>query len=370
MSNATLPVLSGIRVVEMAHLIAGPSATMIMLELGAEVIKVESAKGDRSRALNRKGIFETYNRGKQSIVLDLKSSDGHQAAVDLIASADVLVEGMVPGTMARLRLSYDDLVRRNPRLIYASVSAFNALGPDGSRAGLDAVLQAECGLMSITGPEGGTPVKVGCQVIDSATGIILAQAVLAALYQRERTGRGQKIATSLFDVGLYLQAGAFREFFVSGREQGRLGNSTGFGYPTDVFDCTDGYVQVTAYFEDRWRKLCAVLGMPELAYDSRFSSNELRLRNRDALRPLLAARFRTRSRSEWLDQLYAVGIPAGNIREHGEIVTRLADTPANPFGPFDGQALGMVRLPYTATELGIVHKAEAPPPLATGKSAS
>ena len=363
MPNATSPVLAGIRVVEIAHLIAGPSATMIMRELGAEVIKIESSAGDRSRALSRKGIFEAYNRGKQSVVLDLKSTEGHKAAVHLIGSADVLVEGTVPGTMTRLGLSYADLAARNPRLIYASVSAFNAQGPDAGRGGLDAVIQAESGIMSITGPEEGMPTKVGCQVVDAATGLALAQAVMAALYQRERTGRGQAIATSLFDVSLFLQAGAFRDYFISGQEQGRIGNSTGFGYPTDVFDCADGYIQVTAYFEDRWRKLCDVLGLPELAEDSRFSTNAARLKNRGVLRQILAARFITRPKGEWLEELVAVGIPAGNVREYGEIVAHLGDTPANPFGGLEGDAHAVVRLPYTASGLGMRHVTDRPPAL-------
>lgn len=356
--------LAGIRVIEVAHLIAGPSAGMMLRELGAEVIKVESLGGNRARALSRQGIFEAYNRGKKSVVLDLKSTEGAAAFRDLVAGADVLIEGAVPGSMVRLGLDYPRLAPLNPRLVHVAVSAFNMAGPDAPRAGLDALIQAECGLMSITGPDGGEPVKVGCQIIDASAGLAVAQAVLAALFQRERTGQGQSITTSLFDVGVFLQAGAVRDYLVSGEAQGRIGNSTGFGYPTDLFRCEDGYVQVTAYFEDRWRTLCDVLGAPGLAEDPRFATNATRVENRAELRAELGRIFATRRREEWIVPLQARGIACGVVRDHGEIVRRLGGSPASPLGPLEGEGEDrIVRLPYRGAGLGAGHVAARPPEL-------
>lgn len=355
--------LKGVRVIEFAHLIAGPSAAMALQELGADVVKIESDRGDRARALSRHGIFRAYNRGKKSVVLDLKSPGGNAAALDLLRDADVLIEGAVPGVMERLGLDYATVSAVNPRLIYVSVSAFNRNGPDRERGGLDAVIQAECGLMSITGMEDGPPLKVGCQVVDAATGLAIGQAVCAALYQRERNGRGQHVATSLFDVGVYLQAGQFADYFLSGEEPGRLGNNTGFGYPTDVFDTVDGYLQVTAYFEDRWQALCEILGAPEIAQDPRFRTNRDRLANRHALRPLLAELFRPRGRAELRAQMAARGIPTGHVRSYGEIEARLAGTDADPFSPADGEIpIRVVAQPYGRT-LGVRHVAADAPKL-------
>ena len=309
--------LDGVRVLDLTHALAGPYCTMLLGDLGADVIKVEPPEGDHSRAwgppfLNgESSYFLSVNRNKRSVTLDLKSDAGRQAARDLAAVSDLLVENFRPGTAARLGLGYEELSATNPGLIFASISGFGQGRP--TLAGYDQIVQGTAGLMSITGEPDGPPMKLGVPIGDIGAGMFAAHAILAALYERQRSGRGTRIDVALNDSVLALLTFQAGRYFATGRPPGREGNQHPTIAPYGTFATADGFVNVAVGSDQQWRKFCEVMEAPELGSDERFISNEKRQAGRQQLQAEIERRLRTRPTSEWLPDLEKAGIPAGPI---------------------------------------------------------
>lgn len=317
--------LDGIRVLDLSQGAAGPICTMHLADLGASVAKVEPPGGEWGRELGPpfvEGVaaaFVGMNRGKRSIVVDLKQPGGRQVVLRLAAKSDVVVESFRPGVMERLGLGYGELSQSRPDLVYCAISAFGQSGPWRDRPGVDGIVQAASGLMSVTGEPGGEPVKVGVPAADTAAGFLAVGGILAALLVRERTGRGQRVDVALLDALLAFQAVPMAMYLISGTSPGRTGSAAPYAAPNEAFPTQDGYIMVAAYSPERWSALCRVVGRPELIGDPRFESNELRVRNRAALREILIPIFETRTSGEWLALLEAADILCGPIHTYPEV---------------------------------------------------
>lgn len=282
--------LAGIRVVEFGQYIAVPAATQTLLDLGAEVVKIESLSGDASRHIGAhgEGIVRAYNRGKQSIALDLRSDDGFRVARDLVLRADVVVQNLRYGALEALRLGPEQMRAERPDLVYVSVTGFPPGTASCHRAGLDIAAQAESGIMSLTGEAERDPQRVGFPLVDASTGFAVVQAVLTGLLQRSRTGEGMTSHISLLNVAMNLQSAMWGEWSVTGTMPRRKGNGQAAMAPAaDLVGTADGFVMLSAYTQIHFRKLCDALGHPEWAVDERFRVNEARLANRAALLRLL-----------------------------------------------------------------------------------
>lgn len=328
--------LAGHRVLDFTQLIAGPSAGVMLADLGAEVIKIERPEGELGRRVGPEvgipAIFAAYNRGKRALAVDIRTAEGREIVERLIATSDVLLQNFRPGVMDRLGFGYEAVKALNPRIVYTSLSGYNPDGAGRNLPGTDAVLQAQSGLMAITGPEEGEPYKVGIQVVDAATGLAIGQAILAALLQRTSTGEGAHLRLSLFEVATYVQSSAFAIASRFGEEVERGGNTAGaLGAPTDMFAVADGYLQVVAYYPDQWRKLCDLLEIPEVHDDPRFVTNADRIAHKKELKDVLAPLFARKGRAEWARLLGEAGIIAGPVRSHLEIV---GDAELRGYGDF------------------------------------
>lgn len=318
--------LDGIRVLDLSQGAAGPICTMHLGDLGARVVKVEPPGGEWGRALGPPFVgdvaaaFIGMNRNKRSVVVDLKRPGGRDIVARLAAHTDVLVESFRPGVMARLGLGYETLAADHPRLVYCAISAFGQDGPWRHRPGVDGIVQGASGLMSVTGEPDGGPVKVGVPAADTSAGFLAAQGVLAALFARERTGRGQRVDVALLDALLAFQTVPLAMYLASGTPPGRTGSGAAYAAPNEAFPTRDGFIMVAAYTPERWAALCEVLGRRDLAADARFASNEARVRHRAALRAALTPIFRTRSSAEWVSALDAADIICGPIATYPEVV--------------------------------------------------
>ncbi|GAA1554202.1 CaiB/BaiF CoA-transferase family protein [Kribbella sancticallisti] len=311
--------LSGLLVADFSRILAGPYATMLLADLGAEVVKVEAPSGDDTRSWQppvRDGISTYYlavNRNKRSIALDLKDPDDLAAAQELARRADVVVENFKPGGLARFGLDYDSVAAGNTGVIYASISGFGS-GPKGaSLPGYDLIVQAISGLMSLTGDPDGEPFRAGISVFDVMAGMHATIGVLSALNSRHQTGRGQHVEVNLLSSALSGLVNQSSAYVAGGVVPFRMGNSHPSLFPYEPLPCSDGDLIITAGNNGQFRKLVEVLGVPELADDPRFDRNEQRTANRDELRPLLVERLRTRTRMEWFRAIIDAGVPCGPI---------------------------------------------------------
>jgi crotonobetainyl-CoA:carnitine CoA-transferase CaiB-like acyl-CoA transferase len=319
--------LQGLRVLELGNLLAAPCAGMVLADLGAEVVKVESFRGDPARELQTASFtgsgtsptFLAFNRGKRSVALDLRTVGGLEVASRLLERSDVLIESFRPGAMDRLGLGVDTMRRAHPRLVYASLSGFGHIGPQRGRRGVDLVIQAESGIMAVTGQPDGPPTKVGFTVVDVAAGHVLAQGILAALINRDRTGEGDHVSVSLLDVALHLQAAPMTEYLATGTLPPRSGNAAPMTAPADLFTTADGHLVISAYLDDHWRTLCEALGRAELITDSRFATKVERVRNRDALVRELETTLRTDTSREWMAKLQGAGLAVGMVKSYADI---------------------------------------------------
>ena len=311
--------LAGLLVADFSRILAGPYATMLLADLGAEVIKVEGPGGDDTRTWLppvRDGISTYYlsvNRNKRSVALDLKAEADREAAQELARRADIFIENFRPGGLARFGLDYDTVAAANPGVIYASISGFGS-GPKGKALpGYDLIVQAISGLMSLTGSPDGEPYRAGVAVFDVMAGLHATIGILAALNHRRETGRGQHVEISLLASamsGLVNQTGAY---VTGGVVPFRMGNSHPSLFPYEPLPCADGELIITAGNDLQFRKLAQIIGAPELADDPRFARNEDRTANRDELRPLLTERLSTRPKMDWFRELIAAGVPCGPI---------------------------------------------------------
>ena len=321
--------LEGLKVVELARILAGPWAGQLLADLGAEVIKIESPEGDDTRAwgppfVEREGdtaaaYFHGCNRGKQSVVLDLKTRDGQSAARALIAEADVLIENFKVGGLTQYGLDFATLHAAFPRLVYCSITGFGQTGPYAHRAGYDFIIQGMSGLMSITGEPDGSPQKVGVAVTDIFTGVYASTAILAALRQREATGLGQQIDMSLLDVATAITANQAMNYLTTGVPPGRLGNAHPNLSPYQTFECSDGWIIIAVGNDGQFRRLCDLLAVQDLATQSSFATNADRVRNRPDLSDRLTARTRGWTKDALLAACEAAGVPAGPINDMAEV---------------------------------------------------
>jgi len=317
--------LAGIRVLDLTRILAGPFCAMMLGDMGAEVIKVEEpGKGDDTRSWppfveGESTYFMSVNRNKQSVTLNLKAPEGRKIFQALARKSDVLLENFRPGTMDKLGFGYKALARLNPRLVYCSVSGFGESGPEAHRAGYDLVIQAESGVMDLTGFSDGPPVKVGNSVGDLVAGMSAAHGVVLALLARTRTRRGQKVEISMLDVMAALLTYQAGIYFGTGQRPTRRGNAHPSIVPYEVFRAADAFVVLGVANNSLWIKCCGALGRPELAQDPRFDTEAKRVQSRATLVPLLNEILGTRAAADWVKQFEAVGIPAGLIKSVAEV---------------------------------------------------
>jgi crotonobetainyl-CoA:carnitine CoA-transferase CaiB-like acyl-CoA transferase len=352
--DARLPAtpLAGIRVIDFGQYIAGPGAAMVLAELGASVTKIESLAGDQARHIGRYGesMIRAYNRGKRSIALDLKSDAGREIALRLIAGSDVVIQNLRPGVMEKLGLGPAVVRARHPRIIYLSISGFGSSGPSRERPGYDIAAQAESGLMSVTGEPDRLPQKVGVPIVDAAAAHLGAQAVLAALYGRERTGEGETLECSLLETALHLQAATWCEYLGGAPEPTRIGDGQPHNAPAaEVVATRDGHIVLSAYAEDHWQRFCRVMGREELATDPRFCSNARRVAHRAELREVLRDCLSGYSSEECVALLGRNQIVAGAVRSYREVLAS-ADVTASGIlvdaASSDGRHYRALGLPY------------------------
>src|SRR5579863_2198170 len=313
--------LKGLKVIDLSHIMAGPACTMLLADMGADVIKVEKIPGgDDARRMvpptvaDESAAFLIMNRNKRGIALNLKSEEGRGVLSRLLQNADVLIENYRRGTMEKMGFGYEALHTLNPKLIYCSISGFGRTGPYADRGGFDLVAQGMTGLMSITGERmGSPPMKSGAPLTDITAGILACVGVLAALHARESTGHGQAVDTSLFEAGITHTYWHSAICFATGQAPGPMGTAHPLNAPYQAFPASDGWITVGAANQENWLRLLGALEAPELGDDPRFATNAARMRNLSALTETLTPLFQRRSLTEWLRRLEESGVPAGPV---------------------------------------------------------
>ncbi|WP_456780730.1 MULTISPECIES: CaiB/BaiF CoA transferase family protein [unclassified Bradyrhizobium] len=341
--------LSGVRLVDFSQIAAGPLCTMLLADMGADVVKIEPPGGDISRTLGPNFVggesttFLSLNRNKRSVVLDLKSERGLTEAHNLIATADVLVESFRPGVAARLGIGYAQARALNAKLIYCSVSAYGQSEP--GKPGVDGVLQAVSGLMSITGLDGQPPTKLQAPVVDMVTGYHATIAILAALLKRGIGTVPSHLDISLYASALLLQQVPLTEFLISGELPRRSGSGAPYATPNEAYETADGYIMVAAYQQEHWRKLCRVIGRHELADDERFATLPRRMENREELTRELGLTFRSNDSASWLHLLETADIVCGPIADYLHVQTSRRFADARIVASVDHPRAGAVEMP-------------------------
>ncbi|TBX18681.1 CaiB/BaiF CoA transferase family protein [Nioella sediminis] len=321
--------LEGLKVLELARILAGPWAGQTLSDLGAEVTKVESPAGDDTRQwgppfIEREGdrtaaYFHSCNRGKRTVTADFRTPEGQELVRKLAVESDILIENFKLGGLKKYGLDYDSLSQINPRLIYCSITGFGQTGPYAHRAGYDYIIQGMSGLMSITGDPDGQPQRVGVAVTDLFTGLYSVNGILAALYQRERTGKGQHIDMALLDCAVSITANQAMNYLATGTPPGRTGNYHPNLTPYQVFDCADGFIIIATGNDAQYRRLCGILGLEEMAEAPEFLTNADRIANRETMIARLMERTRQRSKADLLAACEAEGVPAGPINDMAEV---------------------------------------------------
>ena len=343
--------LEGVRILELGQIIAGTYGSQVLTDLGAEVIKVEAPEGDLGRNPSvasykgLSGLFLTFNRNKQSIVINLKNAAGRQLFYDLVKVSDVVIDNFRPGVLERLEIDYSTLNRINPRIIQCSVTGFGSAGEYKDYPALDLNIQAISGHMAITGEPGRPPVRVGIPLADLSGGIYSCKGILAALFDRERTGKGRRIEISMFDTMLHLLSYIGTMWLTNGEVPKPPGSAHDYSVPWQAFATADGYVVVATRQENFWRKLCTVLDHPDLAGDPRFADNASRVKNRAVVVPILEQIFRTRNSADWLERLRAADVPSAPVNN---VDGAFAEPPVKEremIVEYDHPQVGKVRLP-------------------------
>lgn len=322
--------LAGLKVVELARILAGPWAGQTLSDLGAEVIKVESPRGDDTRAWGPPFVtrdddvsasyYHSTNRGKASVVVDFTTPEGQARVRDLVADADILIENFKVGGLVKYGLDYDSLAQINPRLIYCSITGFGQTGPYAHRAGYDFIIQGMSGLMSITGEPDGQPQKSGVAITDIFTGIYAVSGILAALHQRQSTGRGQHIDMSLLDVAVAVTANQALNYLTTGVAPGRMGNAHMNLTPYQVFDTSDGHIIIATGNDAQYQRLCRILALDDMATAPDFLHNRDRIANRRVLIARLNGATAQRTKDDLLAACEAEGVPAGPINTLDEVM--------------------------------------------------
>jgi crotonobetainyl-CoA:carnitine CoA-transferase CaiB-like acyl-CoA transferase len=363
--------LDGIRVLDFTRVLAGPYCTLVLGDLGAEIIKIENPQGgDDTRGFNVSPTldFSTYflavNRNKKSVAIDIRTTEGRNAIHAMAVNADVVIENYRSGVMERYGIGYEDLSQINPRLVFASVSAYGRDGPLKDRPGYDPIVQAESGFMSLTGEPDGEPMRTGVSIADMFTGMFAAQAITAALFARVTIGQGQRIDVPLFDTSVNMLHHASGAYLVDEFVTGRYGNGNILAQPVGLFMAGDGPIMIAMTNNRLYAKFCeVVLQKPELMTDPRFAENAGRVANREALTEELNAVFSTDTRSNWIAKMMDAGIPAGEVRDVEEALTSketiargmIVDQPHPRFGTIRG-----IRSPMTLSETPVRDPEAAP----------
>jgi CoA:oxalate CoA-transferase len=348
--------LTGLRVIDLTQMLAGPFCAMHLADHGADVIKVEPPRGDDVRRVppfveGESASFMMWNRNKRSIVLDLKQPDDRATFVDLLGDADILVESFRPGAMAKLGFGYADLKDRFPRLIYGSISGYGQTGPMASQGGFDVMAQGMSGLMAINGPKDGPPHRLPIPICDLAAGLNLAVGVLAAVEARHRTGRGQHVETSLLEAALALQVYEAVHYFTTGDSPPRMGQAHRGIAPYQVFPTADGHVTIGAGQQHFFEAFCKLAGVSELLADARFATIPDRVANTDALIAILSDATRRQPTALWVEQLTAVGVPCGPVYNHHQVLTHEQTVSRRMVEQVDHPRAGAVRTLGVAVKL-------------------
>jgi crotonobetainyl-CoA:carnitine CoA-transferase CaiB-like acyl-CoA transferase len=319
--------LDGIKVIELAHIMAGPTCGLMLADMGADVIKVEKLPyGDDARGYveplvnGEPAAFMILNRNKRSFAVDLKTRGGLEAVKRLVTGADVIIENHRKGTLEKLGLGHDVLSALNPRLVYCAVSGYGRTGPYADKPGFDLIAQGFAGIMSITGEPGGPPAKSGTSVADINAGILAALGVVAALLSRATTGRGQIVETSLMEAAVQQTYWQSALFFATGRNPGPTGSAHILTAPYQAFATRDGWINVGGANQANWERIVKVIGRPELAQDPRFKTNRDRMRNTAALVAVIEDRLRERASPEWIEAFEAAGVPVGPVNTIGDML--------------------------------------------------
>jgi len=320
----TLRALDGLRVLDVTQVMAGPFCAMLLADLGADVIKIEPPAGDSTRQMPGavgadSPSFNAVNRGKRSVVLNLKAAEGREIFTRLARATDIVIENYRPGVMRALGLDYEALSTLNPRLVYASISGYGQTGPERGKGGFDLIAQGVAGIMSITGEPGGPPVKAGVPLTDLSAGLFALVGILAALEHRHRTGAGQHVDTALVDAGVALSVWEATEYFSGIGIPTALGSAHRMNAPYQAIRCADGYITLGAANERLFRRLCEVLGHAEWTGMAEFADNASRVRNRAALAERIEAITSQQPRSHWLALLEANDIPCGPINDYAQV---------------------------------------------------
>jgi len=319
--------LAGIKVVELAQIMAGPTCGMLLADMGADVIKVEKLPGgDDTRSYTEPSIhgesaaFMMLNRNKRGMAVNLKTPGGLEAVKRLLAGADVVTENYRKGTLEKLGLGYEVLQKLNPRLVYCVVSGYGRTGPYADKGGFDLIAQGFAGLMSVTGEPGAPPAKAGTPIADINAGMFAALGIVSALFARVQTGRGQMVETSLMEAAVHQMQWQSAIYFATGKNPGPSGSAHILTAPYQAFPTADGWINVGGANQANWERIVKAIGRPELASDERFRTNGDRMRNLGALTPLIAERLRTRASAEWVQEFEAVGVPVGPVNRVGDML--------------------------------------------------
>ena len=365
--------LEGVRVLDLTNVLSGPFATLHLALLGAEVIKIENPEeGDLARklgcvpALNEQGMgtsFLAQNANKKSLTLNLKAPEGRDLFLELAKTADVVVENFRPGVMDRLGVGWETLRGVNARLVYCAISGFGQTGPDAMKPAYDQIIQGLSGVMAVNGDERLNPLRCGFPVCDTVGGLNAAFAIMAALYERERTGRGQAIDVALLDSIMPLLGWVAANLLIGDQEPQLLGNDNMTAAPSGMFATRDGYINIAANKQEQWEAVADALGVPELKTDPRFQKRDARKQNRRALTPLLEVRLRERTTAEWVDALNARGVPSGAILDLRAALEQPQARHRQALASVCAEGIGELRLfNLTARFERTPGRVEAPPP--------
>lgn len=361
--------LKGVIVVDLSRILAGPYCTMVLGDLGAEILKVEPPHGDDARGwgppfvAGESTYFLAVNRNKKSLTVNLKDPRGAELLHQLIVRADVLVENFRPGTLERLGFGYSRLEKEHPSLVYCSISGYGHTGPWRERPGYDAIIQGEGGWMDLTGEADGPPLKLGASLADIFTGMMAAQGILAALHQRTRTGRGDRVDVALFDSVVATLCYQAQAYLSTGKVPRRMGNRHPSLAPYETFRTADGYVIVGVGNDSLWKKFCVAANRTDLDVPD-FETNALRVENYAVLKPQLDAMFRTASTEHWIGALEPAGIPVGRVRSVPEVFENPQMGPRSMLRELEHPTVGSMRLVGNPIKLtGAAEVDPSPPPL-------
>jgi len=363
--------LEGVTVLDLTRVLSGPYCTMMLADLGARVIKIEQpGKGDDTRHWgppfigSESAYFLSINRNKESVTIDFKQPDGRALVDSLTARSDVVVENFRPGTLKKLGFDYASLAKKHPRLVYCSISGFGQTGPRSREAGYDAVLQAEGGLMSITGTADGPPTRVGVAIADIVTGMFAAEGITAALFARERTGRGQQVDIAMLDSVVALLTYQAGIYFASDTSPKRMGNRHPTIVPYETFAAADGEFVLAVGNDDQWRRFCEVACITP---GERYATNKGRVTGYAELKPLLTRILTQQPRQYWIDKLQAAGVPCGSVRDFGETFGDPQIAAREMIAAVEHHAIGLTRVLGTPLKLSDTPAAVRSAPPAIGQ---